>query len=105
MGALRSCFIAMLVLIAGAASSAEARKEVIMEAVAFQPGTLTVKQGETVVWRNRDAFPHNVTADGGAFKSGEIPVGGSWSYRARQKGEFAYTCTIHPTMKGRLIVK
>jgi len=37
--------------------------------------------------------------------SGTIPAEGSWEYTVRQKGEFAYTCTYHPTMKATLNVK
>jgi plastocyanin len=37
---------------------------------------LTVKNGDTVVWRDRDSFPHTVTARG-AFDSHNIGAYGS----------------------------
>lgn len=89
----------------GEAVAAETSKTVVIEGLKFQPATLTVHQGDTIVWRNRDFFPHNVTAQGGAFKSGDIAASGSWNYKATKKGEFPYICTLHPTMKGTLIVK
>jgi len=35
---------------------------VIMQAVAFSPPALAVRQGDLVVWVNRDPFPHTATA-------------------------------------------
>ena len=71
----------------------------------FSPQTLTVKPSHKVVWVNKDAFPHDATATNGAFKSKQITPNGSWKFKANKKGTFAYICTIHPTMKGSLIVE
>jgi plastocyanin len=73
-----------------------------MEAVAFEPGALTVKVGDAVVWVNRDPFPHNATAK--AFDSKDIASGAAWTYTAKTPGNFPYVCTLHPTMKGTLRV-
>lgn len=103
-----------VVLVCAAAilsSSAEARDAapavrhtVIMEGTQYEPATLTVKRGETVVWINKDPFPHTVTTPG-VFDSHSIAVGKSWKYKARRAGEFPYVCTLHPTMKGTLRVE
>ena len=74
-----------------------------MEAVAFQPGVLTVKAGDSVVWVNKDPFPHTATAS--AFDSKSIPAGATWTYRTRTPGEFPYVCSLHPTMKAILRVE
>jgi plastocyanin len=74
-----------------------------MEGVAFQPEVLTVRAGDTVVWVNRDAFPH--TATGKGFDSKAIPADGSWRYTPRTRGEFPYVCIFHTTMKGTLRVE
>jgi plastocyanin len=71
----------------------------------FGEGTLTVHKGDRVTWVNKDLFPHTVTADDGTFDSGSIAAEASWTYTANKTGEYAYTCTFHPTMKARLIVK
>ncbi|MEO6660581.1 MAG: cupredoxin domain-containing protein [Burkholderiaceae bacterium] len=88
------------------ASAAEksATHKVIMKATSYAPLALTVKRGDTVVWVNEDPFPHTVTA-AGAFDSKSIAAGASWTYKARKAGEFAYTCTFHPNMKGTLKVE
>jgi plastocyanin len=77
---------------------------VVMQATSYAPQALTVKRGDTVVWINRDPFPHTVTATHG-FDSKSIAAGASWRYRATQAGEFPYTCTFHPNMKGTLRVE
>lgn len=86
------------------AVSAADRHVVIMEGTQYAPTALTVRRGETVVWKNKDPFPHTVTAPG-VFDSHSIAAGKSWKYRARRAGEFPYVCTLHPTMKGMLRVE
>jgi plastocyanin len=78
---------------------------VTIENMQFDPQTLTVQRGDRVVWRNKDLFPHTATADSKAFDSKAIESNNSWTYAATQAGEYAYLCTLHPTMKGRLIVR
>ena len=77
---------------------------VAMDGTRFIPETLTVKRGDRVVWVNKDPFPHTATA-GRTFDSKSIAAGDSWTYVARQSGEFAYVCTLHPGMKGMLLVQ
>lgn len=77
---------------------------VAMDGTRFIPETLTVKRGDRVVWVNKDPFPHTATA-GGTFDSKSIAAGHSWSYAAHKAGKFDYVCTLHPGMKGTLIVQ
>ncbi|HEX5514926.1 MAG TPA: cupredoxin family copper-binding protein [Gammaproteobacteria bacterium] len=79
--------------------------EVVIEGMQFNPATLEVNQGDTVVWTNRDFFPHNATAEDGAFRSNDLEPGQSWRFRADTKGDFPYFCSLHPTMKATLTVK
>ena len=76
---------------------------VVMEAVSFRPGVLTVRVGDSVVWQNKDLFPHTATAP--TFDSKIIAVDRSWRYVAKARGEFPYVCSLHPTMKGTLRVR
>jgi plastocyanin len=78
---------------------------VVIEGVQFSPATLEVNAGDTVVWNNKDPFPHNVTADKNAFHSPDFGGGRSWTYKAKTKGVFPYVCTLHPNMKATLVVK
>ena len=75
----------------------------VIEAVSFQPDVLTMRAGDSVVWLNRDPFPHTATSNG--FDSRIIAAGQSWRYTPKARGEFPYVCTLHPTMKATLRVK
>jgi len=77
---------------------------VTIEAVQFQPDVIDAKRGDSIVWVNKDPFPHTVTADG-KFDSKEIKPGESWTYKVQQSGDLPYICTLHPTMKAALRVK
>ena len=78
---------------------------VTMENMRFQPESLTVARGDTVVWVNKDLVPHTATSKAGKFDSKIIQAEKSWRFTARTKGEFAYICTFHPTMTAMLRVK
>jgi plastocyanin len=78
---------------------------VIIDATRFQPATITIKAGDSIVWINKDMFPHTATSQAGGFDSGVLLAGKSWTHTFTKKGEVAYTCTLHPTMKGSVQVK
>lgn len=67
------------------------------------PATTTIKRGQTVVWTNNDSTQHNVTFTTGT-SSGLLSKGNTFSRVFDAVGEFDYTCTIHPGMKGKIIV-
>ena len=74
--------------------------------MSFSPTTLTVKAGTTVTWTNNDGMVHTVTADDASFDSGNIAMtGGKYSKVFSTAGTYTYHCTIHPTMKGTIVVK
>ncbi|HEX3909969.1 MAG TPA: cupredoxin family copper-binding protein [Solirubrobacteraceae bacterium] len=87
--------------IAGAASS---EVPVTIVSRAYQPPTLTIEDGQTVVWTNRGFTPHTVTALGGEFDSGRLNAGESFRVTFTTPGSFAYKCTIHPSMRGTVTV-
>jgi plastocyanin len=87
-----------------AAAPKGATHVVVIEAMQFSPAVLDIKAGDTVVWKNKDPFPHTATAAGG-FDSKEIAAGRSWTFTVKKRGTFAYVCTLHPTMKASLTVK
>ena len=81
------------------------RHTVTIDATSYGPKTLTVSVGDTIVWVNKDMFPHTVTARTGSFDSGDIAAGKSWTHTVKAEGLFAYFCTYHPTMKGTLRIR
>ena len=77
---------------------------VTIEGMRFQPEVLAVAPGDTIVWVNKDPFPHTVTAKG-QFDSGSIGVDRRWTLVARKAGHYAYLCTLHPNMQGSVDVE
>jgi plastocyanin len=79
--------------------------EVVIEGMKFIPETIEVNIGDTVTWRNEDAFPHSATATDKSFDSSSVGANRAWTFTATKKGTFPYVCTFHPTMKGTLVVR
>jgi plastocyanin len=84
--------------------AAAATHTVKIEGMQFQPATITVKKGDKVVWQNKDVVPHTATAKG-AFDSGSIATGKSWSHAMKKAGRYDYVCTFHPGMKATVVVQ
>lgn len=99
-----ACGLPFVATPAAAAGGAPATHTVVIEAMTFNPQRLTVRRGDTVVWINKDPFPHTATA-AGVFDSRSIPAGGSWKHSAGKAGEFVYLCTLHSNMKAVLKVE
>ncbi|QYK50480.1 MAG: cupredoxin family copper-binding protein [Anaerolineales bacterium] len=76
----------------------------------FGPGTLTVKAGTTVTWRNNEDAPHTVTADDGSFGSNTLGQGDSFSFTFTEPGTYDYHCQFHggaghAGMSGTIVVE
>ena len=77
----------------------------------FEPPTTTVKAGTTVTWKNADSTLHTVTsgsAEGGEpgkdFDSSYMTGGKTFQWTFSTPGTFDYFCTLHPYMKGQVVV-
>jgi plastocyanin len=79
--------------------------EVVMKGIKFVPDSLTVKVGQTVTWLNQDNTDHDIVAVQGEFKSGLFGQGKSFSFTFAKAGTYAYYCSVHPNMKGTIIVQ
>jgi plastocyanin len=66
----------------------------------FTPETVRVAVGGTVTWSNDGRNPHTVTADDGAFDSGNIAAGATFSRTFDEPGVFAYHCSYHGAAGG-----
>ena len=81
-------------------------RTVLVDQFMFQPAIIRVHAGDIVEWKNAGSVPHTATStDGKTFDSASIRTGGSWRFKAAKKGTFNYVCTLHPNMKGKLIVE
>jgi plastocyanin len=90
---------------AGSADAAPKVHVVTIEGMRYMPETVEVNAGDTIMWSNKDAFPHTVTAVDRSFDSGSLGPERTWKWKALKKGTFPYLCTLHPTMKATLVVK
>jgi plastocyanin len=80
---------------------------VVIKNFAFDPSSLTVKSGTAVKWTNQDGTSHTIVSDTGspvAFSSDSLASGASYSFTFTQPGTYTYHCSIHPSMKGKIIV-
>jgi plastocyanin len=88
---------------AGPAATASGARTVDIDDFAFHPPTLTVKRGTRVNFTNSSEVTHTATR-GGSFNTGKIRPGKTIGIPFNQKGTFAYHCSIHPFMHGKIVV-
>lgn len=70
----------------------------------FYPEKVVVHKGDTVKWINHDIVAHCVTElPDKVWTSSEIPAEGSWKMAVTQSSD--YYCSIHPVMKGKIMMK
>jgi amicyanin len=90
------------------AASSGGGNTITIKNFAFDPPTLTVKTGTVVTWTNNDSPPHAIASDAGspaAFSSDSLSTSSSYSFTFTQPGTYTYHCSIHPSMKGTVIVQ
>jgi len=68
---------------------------VIIKARAFDPSTITIKQGTTVTWINEDSMMHRVVhlpevTNAELFNSGPLSSGEIFRYTFTEKGRYNY---------------
>ena len=87
-------------------SAVEASSAATIEINNFKliPDTVTIKRGGTVTWVQKDSIAHTVAITD-IPESPSLNKGDTWSYTFDKTGNYNYICSIHPSMKGRIIVK
>ena len=100
-----SC-LAALAACGGGEKAKGSGPEVMAKDLSFKPAKISVKLGTEVTWAFEDkGTSHNVTADDGSFRSGDLTKG-TFGHRFDKPGSFSYICTIHPAqMKGTVDVR
>lgn len=72
---------------------------------AFNKNEMTIGVGTKVRWINKDAMIHNVTSDTNDFQSNDLASSQTFEYTFNKQGTYLYHCSLHPNMKGKIIVK
>lgn len=81
-----------------------ANDTVTMSQMQFHPAELYINKWDTIVWINDDIVTHDVTEQPDkSWTSDSIAVGHSWKTTLGETTD--YFCSIHPTMKGKIIVR
>lgn len=83
------------------------------ETLRFDPASLEIDTGTTIVFANVGGKPHTLTADDGSFDTGVAApgaeggkfAGSNATITLREPGTFAFHCEVHAVMKGVLTVK
>ena len=88
-----------------AARQAAQANTIAIDNFTFQAATLTVTAGTEVTWVNKDDVPHKVVSTDRQFSSPVLDTDGRFSYTFATPGTYEYFCSIHPTMKGKVIVR
>jgi amicyanin len=87
-------------------NTSNGQHQVKIDNFSFGPVTLTVPVGATVTWTNQDDVPHNVVStDGKGIKSPVLDTDQKFTHTFAQAGSYAYYCSIHPKMTGKVIVQ
>lgn len=70
----------------------------------FQPAVLQLHNGDTVLFINHDMVAHTATeATSKRWSSPTLASDSSWKVTIQQSAN--YYCTIHPVMKGKIVVQ
>jgi plastocyanin len=72
--------------------------------MAFSPASVTVAVGESVTWTFQDSISHTTTSDQGFWDSGTRSGGATYARAFTSAGTFAYHCSIHSMMHGKVRV-
>ncbi len=70
----------------------------------YAPLAIEILAGTTVTWTNDDSVVHTVTDTENKFDSGFVQGGSDWKFKFENEGEYGYFCTLHPWMKGAVLV-
>ena len=79
--------------------------EIKIDNFSFTPATLTVPAGTQVTWTNRDDIPHTVVSDDQSVKSKTLDTDEKFTFTFTKPGTYPYFCSIHPKMKGKIVVQ
>jgi plastocyanin len=74
----------------------------------FSPTVLLLNKGDAVIWTNKDKIAHTITETshpGIGFSSGQLAPGATFSHVFTASGTYAYKCSNHPTMTGKVIIR
>lgn len=90
----------------GTSPNVAAGPTVTIQDFKFSPATLNVKVGTTVTFVQEDSIPHTATGSGDSsfIKSPTLTKGQTYTVTFTKAGTYDYICSIHPYMRGSVVV-
>lgn len=88
---------------AGETDAVATSTTVVERDLAFSPPLLEVSLGDTVTFTNEDSVDHQLLIDGVTL--GRQSPGRSVTWTPTEAATIDYICTLHPEMRGRIVVK
>ena len=71
----------------------------------FEPETLMISKGESVIWINKDTRPHKVVAYDRTFNGDRMQPLDSYEFIFNETGEYPYFDSVWPKFgKGKIVV-
>jgi plastocyanin len=95
----------LLTAFAVAGPAGAATKPVNIFASGFSPKAITITEGDTVTFTNRDTANHQILATRGEFVSPILRHNASYSFMFRAAGTYNYKDELHPRLTGTITVK
>jgi plastocyanin len=92
-------------LVAAGPASPATTRTVNVYGSTFTPKSLTITEGDTVTWVNRDNANHQILAKKGEFVSAILHQGQKFSFTFRAAGTYQYEDELHPKLTGTIVVK
>jgi len=76
---------------------------VLMQGMKFAPRRVTIHEGQTIEWVDKDLVDHSVVAKG--VDSPDFAQGETWSHTFARAGVFRYHDRLNPSMKATVVVR
>jgi plastocyanin len=96
---------AAVAALVGPATAHAATKTVTIKSGAFDPGTVTIRTGDRITWKNSDSKSHQVVSNTGAFASPILAAGKTWSFMFARTGTYRYHDGLHANVRGAVVVR
>jgi plastocyanin len=71
----------------------------------FAPASVNATAKQPITWTNKDGAPHQIVVASKNLKTAVLNNGQSGALTIAEPGTYDYVCGIHPTMKGKIVVK
>ncbi len=104
---MRKLFLAFAAVaaLAFAGQAGAATKTVNIYGSGFSPSSVTITEGDTITWVNRDNANHQVLDSKGAFVSAILKPKQTFSFTFRAPGTYSYKDELHPKHTAKIVVK